>query len=171
MSAFFQNDSRGRSHYVLRQELSQSCGPACVAMSESFYKTQCMIDPEARARRLSQLYPGSFNPQTGTMAANLSNVLNAEGVATYAVTLVQHSKLFDYFSYYVGNRTPTIAHIGWANGGGGHFTVCRQVDSDGRIIFLDPWYGVVEVMRANLPNYNIAGAAGQLSGWLNITHR
>jgi hypothetical protein len=171
MAAGFRTDSRGRSHYILFQEMSQSCGPACVAMAEGFYKLACMIDPEARARQLSQKYPNSFNPASGTGAGNLSYVLNAEGVPTYRATGVPINKIFDYFYHYVGERTATIAHIQWANNGGGHFTICRQVDADHRVIFLDPWYGVVEVPRNQLPNYNPPGASGQLSGWLNITHR
>lgn len=171
MSAHFRSDSRGRTHYLLHQELEQSCGPACVAMAESFYKLACMIDPEARARQLSQLYPGSFNPASGTYATNLSHVLNAEGVPTYASTNVTPSQIYNYCSHYLGERTPIIAHISWS-GGGGHFTLLRQIDAaDGKMIFLDPWYDVVEVFGYQLPNYCPPGASGQLSGWLTITHR
>jgi hypothetical protein len=147
-----------------------SCGPACVAMAESAYKLQCMIDPEARARQLSQNYPGKFTETGGTGAGNLAYVLNAEGVPAYAGTGVGPSKIFDYCWYYIGERTKIIAHISWS-GGGGHFTLLQQIDSDHRLIFLDPWYDVVEVPRASLPNYNAAGASGTLSGWLTITHR
>lgn len=145
-----------------------SCGPACVAMAESQYKQACMIDPEGRARQLSQQYPDRFTATGGTGAANLAYVLNAEGVPTFASTGVGASKIFDYFWHYIGDRTPIIAHIAWA-GGGGHFTLLRQIDADHRMIFLDPWYDVVEVSRSSLPNYGIAG--GTLSGWLTIPHR
>lgn len=145
-----------------------SCGPACVAMAESQYKQACMIDPEGRARQLSQQYPERFTATGGTGAANLAYVLNAEGVPTYASTPVGPSKLFDYFWYYIDDRTPIIAHISWASGGG-HFKLPRQIDADHRMIFLDPWYDVVEVPRSSLPNYGIGG--GTLSGWLTIPHR
>lgn len=170
MTARWASDSRGRSHYLLHQEMSQSCGPACVAMAESFYKLACMVDPESRARQLSQNYPGRFDESSGTKASNLAYVLNAEGVPTYASTGVGAGKLFDYFWYYIGERTKIIAHIAWA-GGGGHFTLLKQIDSDHRMIFLDPWYDVVEVPRASLPNYNAGGASGTLSGWLTIVHK
>ena len=57
-----------------------SCGPACVAMTEGQYKQMCMIDPEGRARQLSQNYPERFTATGGTGAVNLAYVLNAEGV-------------------------------------------------------------------------------------------
>lgn len=162
-------DSKGNGHYVIFQELGQSCGPACVAMVESHYKLQCMVNPEGRARQLSQNYEGRWTATGGTGAGNLSYVLNAEGVPTYAATGVATNRLWDYFNTYVGDRTPLIAHISWTSSG--HFTVCRKIYPDGTIVFLDPWYGIVEVQYANIPAYSPTGATGALSGWLNITHR
>ena len=52
------SDSKGNSHYIIFQELSMSCGPASVAMTESQYKLMCMVNPEGRARELSQKYDG-----------------------------------------------------------------------------------------------------------------
>lgn len=170
MSARFRTDSKGRSHYILHQEMNQSCGPACIAMAESLYKLQCMIDPERRARLISQEYPGSFTEAGGTRADNLAYVLNRIGVKAYGGTDVTTGKLFDYFWQYIGDRTPIIAHISWQNGGG-HFTLLRQIDADHRLIFLDPWYDIVEVPRSQLPTYNVPGGSGTFSGWLTITHR
>jgi len=136
-------------------------------MVESQYKQACMIDPEARARQLSQNYPDKFTATGGTGASNLAYVLNAEGVPCYASTGVA-GKIFDYCYYYLSERTPIIAHIAWASGGG-HFTVLSEIDANQRLYFLDPWYDVVEVNRSSLPNYGIAG--GTLSGWLTIPHR
>jgi hypothetical protein len=171
MSARWATDSKGRSHYLLHQEMDMSCGPACVAMTESLYKQACMIDPERRAREISQLYPKSFDPKVGTYPSNLSYVLNHIGVQAYRAEGIASNKLFDYFWAYCGDRTPIIAHIAWS-GGGGHFTMLRQIDkSDHRLIFLDPWYDVVEVARKALPKYGKGGAAGTLSGWMVITYR
>lgn len=172
MGARWVTDSKGKSHYLLHQELAQSCGPACVAMCEEIYKQACMIDPEGRARTISQLYEGSFDPKNGTRASNLAYVLNHIGVPSYRSEGVGGAKIFDYFWAYCSDRTPIIAHIAWA-GGGGHFTLLRSIDrSTHRMLFYDPWYDVVEVDRANLPNYRTnSGASGQLSGWLTITHR
>lgn len=163
------SDSKGASHYVILQELQMSCGLACVAMAESHYKKMCMIDPEKRARELSQKYEGKWTAEGGTYAGNLSYVLNAEGVKCYAATDIPDDQFFNYLSHYVKDNAPTIVHIKWSKGG--HFTLCRKIYSDGTIVFLDPWYGVVEVNKKNLMTYNPTGASGQLSGLMNITYR
>jgi hypothetical protein len=168
MSARFCTDSKGTQHYILHQEMTQSCGPACVAMAEGLYKLSCMLDPELRARQLSQKYPGSFQQSSGTNATNLSHILNAESVPCYGAFNAS-GRLFDYFNYYLGERTPIIAHIAWS-GGGGHFTLLRKIYPDGTLIFLDPWYDVVEVSRSRLPNYVVSDGSGTLSGWINIVH-
>jgi hypothetical protein len=141
-------------------------------MAEEIYKQSCLIDPEGRTRQISQLYPGSFDPNNGTQASNLSYVLNHLGVQAYRSEGVAANRIFDYFYYYCSDRTPIIAHIAWA-GGGGHFTLLREIDqSNHRMYFYDPWYDVVEVNRSSLPNYNPGGgAAGTLSGWMTITYR
>ncbi|MGD9629375.1 MAG: cysteine peptidase family C39 domain-containing protein [Pyrinomonadaceae bacterium] len=172
MGARWVTDSRGRSHYLLHQEMDNSCGPACVAMVEETYKQACMIDPEGRARQISQRYPGRFQAESGTTAGNLAYVLNAIGVPCYASECVPQNRLFDYFWHYVSSRTPIIAKIKWS-GSGRHFTVLKEVDTAShRLLFYDPWYDVVEVNRSDLPNYNAGGGAvGVLEGWLTIPHR
>jgi hypothetical protein len=163
------SDSKGAAHYMLFQELAMSCGPACVAMAESLYKLKCMVDPEKKARGISQKYPGKWTAAGGTMGGNLTDVLNAEGVSTYKCVDIPDPKIYSYLSHYVKDRTPTIAHIAWSSGG--HFTLIRKVYSDGTIVCLDPWYGVVEVKKKDLPVYKPIGAVGKISGWLNITYR
>lgn len=169
MSARFVTDSRGRTHYLLHQELTMSCGPACVAMVEGEYKQACMIDPEGRARQLSQNYPDKFTVTGGTGAINLAYVLNAEGVPSWKTDSLSATQLFDYFWAYCRPRTPIICHISWKSGG--HFTVLKQIDEDHTMIFLDPWYDVIEVPRSSLPNYGVPGGSGTLNGYLTIPHR
>ncbi len=162
-------DSKGNSHYMMFQELSMSCGPACVAMAESLYKLMCMVDPEKRARELSQKYEGKWTASGGTNASNLTHVLNAEGVQTYKCVDIPDGKMYSYLKHYVKDRTPTIAHVGWSKGG--HFTLVRRVYDDGIVVCLDPWYGLVEIKPQKFPDYNPIGATGRLTGWLNITYR
>jgi hypothetical protein len=38
---------------------------------------------------------------------------------------------------------PALAHVGW-DGGGGHFIVCLGKQANGRMLWLDPYFGVVE---------------------------
>jgi ABC-type bacteriocin/lantibiotic exporter with double-glycine peptidase domain len=166
-TAVFKYDSKGRAHYLLKQELAKSCGPACVAMVEGFYKLKCMVNPEERARQLSQKYSGSFNKEEGTTLDNLYEVLNAEGVKAKAPANISRGELFDHLYYNVEERTPAIVQVQWS-GGGFHFVICRIAEKDQPLIFLDPMNGVVEVEKKNLPRYS---AAGQLTGNLIITQR
>lgn len=169
MPAEFYRDSKGNLQYVLKQEHATTCGPASVAMVESAYKRMCMIDPEIRARQISQKYPGAWQPATGTQVTNLPYVLNEEGVKAYGAVDAKPSGVWSYISYYARELTPVIVHISWTPSGG-HFAVCKQIYPDGTVIFLDPWYGLVEVRSNNLPSYNPPGATGQLSGWIVVTH-
>ncbi|HLA95306.1 MAG TPA: papain-like cysteine protease family protein [Pyrinomonadaceae bacterium] len=173
MSARWATDSTGKAHYLLHQEMDNSCGPACVAMVEETYKQACLIDPEGRARQISQDFPGRFQADTGTTAGNLAYVLNAIGVPCYASEFVPQARMFDYFWQYVSDRTPVIAKILWAGGGGRHFSVLKEINrTTHKMIFLDPWYDVVEINRADLPRYSAGGGAnGTLEGWLTIPHR
>jgi len=172
MGARFFTDSRGRLHYVLMQEYATSCGPACVAMVQSSYRMQCMVDGEGEARRLSQSYPGRWTLASGTTAMmNLSYVLNAEGVRAYGATNVTPAGLHRYLAFYASERTPAIVRVGWS-GGGGHFVVVPYVDPDGRVFFRDPWYGFHECAQSTLPAYSPqSGVNGQLSGHIVVTYR
>src|SRR5262249_10090855 len=163
------SDSKGRSHYVMNKKYTMSCGPACVAMTEYYYfgQRQCAKTPEGRAQVLSQRYPGSFSLETGTRTENLYHVLNKEGIKSYWPTTMSQGKIFDYLYQYITDTTPAIAHTRWASGNG-HFTVCRMIDSDHTVVFLDPEYGVVEVARQALPRYR---TNGQLSGEFIFTHK
>ncbi len=172
MGARFFTDSRGRLHYVLMQEYATSCGPACVAMVQSSYRMQCMVDGEGEARRLSQRYPGRWTLASGTTAMmNLSYVLNAEGVRAYGATNVTPAGLHRYLEFYASERTPAIVRVGWS-GGGGHFVVVPYVDPDGRVFFRDPLYGFHECAQSTLPAYRPqSGVNGQLSGHIVVTYR
>jgi predicted double-glycine peptidase len=163
----FYYDSKGRVHYVLKQESSMSCGPACVAMVEGFYKLKCMINPEARAQEISQKYPGNFTREAGTTMENLYEVLNAEGVRASSPKNVSRGELFDYLYYNVDDRVPAIVQVKWS-GGGSHFAVCRIAEKDQPLVFLDPEYGVVEAEKKNLPRYR---SAGEITGNIITTFR
>jgi hypothetical protein len=68
---------------------------------------------------------------------------------------------------------PAIVRVEWT-GGGGHFIVCSRMYHDGSTVFLDPIFGLVQMSRKSLPNYN--AHAGELSKytlddlWGKITH-
>ncbi len=170
MPALFAKDSKGNPQYILTQEFNTSCGPASVAMAEDNYKQACMVDPEGLARQLSQKYPGNWTIAGGSDVTNLSDVLNAEGVKADKAVYVGPALVYSFLAVFARETTPVIIHISWTPSGG-HFVVCKQIDPDGTVVFLDPWYGLVEVAGGTLPAYNPSGTTGQTSGWLVITRR
>lgn len=153
-----------------------SCGPASVAMTEVYYTSRIRADLELRMRELSQKYPGKFTEIGGTGMGNLVNILREEGIKTY--DLIYAKDIWAYIYAYAKDNTPLILHVQWANGA--HFIVCPCVyKADQKVIFLDPWYGLVELAGSSLPDY-VGGdptgtfgpvAKGKLSGWIIITKR
>ncbi len=172
--ANFYRDSKDQSWGVLIQEKNKSCGPASVAMTEVYYKSQVIGDPEARARQLSQKYPGHFTETGGTYINNLAYVLREEGIKCYDPFYTV--AVWNYLYAYANDNTPVIVQIAW-QGGGGHFAVCVCVyKTDQKCIFLDPWYGLVERAGSTLPDYSIGTpefgtTPGKLSGWILLTRR
>ena len=175
--ANFYTDSHGTHWGVMTQEKTTSCGPACVAMTEVYYKSSVVANLEAQARTISQRYPGGWKASVGTETSNLVDVLRHEYVKCYDVLCLQPAAVWSYLYAYARESTPMIVHIQWAKGA--HFAVCAWVYRDWTCIFLDPWYGLVEINGAALPNYQVGDptgnfppvAAGTLSGWSVLTKR
>jgi hypothetical protein len=177
--ANFYSDSHGERWGVMMQEKHMSCGPASVAMTEVYYKSGITENLEAKVRQISQKYPGKFTEEAGTNVKNLVAVLRDEGVRCYDAVNVQPGVVWNYLYQYAKDETPVIVHIGW-NPGGAHFATCVYVyKSDQKVIFLDPWYGLVEITGSALPNYVVVDptgtfppvAQGKLTGWIIVTRR
>lgn len=160
-------DSKNRYHRVCVQAYNTSCGPACIAMVERIYKHLAQSD-EARARQISQKYPGKWTEAGGSWPANWSAVLNAVGVRTYAATGVGYAAVYTYLKHYARFATPVLAGVRWYSGGG-HAVLCAIHDTDDKFVFYDPWYGIVEVAGSRFPYYEPPNASGYLDGWLVIT--
>ncbi len=176
--ANFYSDSHGERWGVMIQEKNMSCGPACVAMTEVYYKSSVTANLEARVRGLSQKYPGKFIETGGTGVTNLVSVLREEGIKTYDALHVDPTRVWAYLYQYAKDSTPIIVHIAWNVGA--HFSICVNVyKTDQRCIFLDPWYGLVEFAGSQIPKYTVADstgtfapvANGNFSGWIIVTRR
>lgn len=174
--ANFYSDSHGERWGVMMQEKSTSCGPASVAMTEVYYKSGITADLEARVRQLSQQYAGNWTQEGGTSVSNLADVLRAERIQCYNAFNAQPGGVWSYLYQYAKDSSPVIVHIQWNKGA--HFAVCANVyKNDQKVIFLDPWYGLVELPGSQLPNYWVGDpsgpfgvyAAGTLSGWIVVT--
>ncbi len=174
--ANFYKDSHGVSWGVMMQEKHMSCGPACVAMTEVYSKSHVEEGMEATARAISQRYEGRFEEDTGSTLPNLASILRERGVPCYDAGYFGGGAVWSYLYAYAKEATPAICHVSWAKGG--HFIVCIHVyKDDHRCVFLDPFYGVVEVVGEKLPTYVVQDptgefppvAIGKLSGWVLVT--
>ena len=175
--ANFYSDNHGERWGVMIQEKNQSCGPASVAMTKVYYTSKISAGLEAEARRLSQNYPDNFTESKGTGSINnLASVLRAEGVKTYDALYVKD--VWSYIYAYARDNTPILCHVRWAVGG--HFVVCvKAYRDDQTCIFLEPWYGLVQIAGSKLPTYTVQDSTGTfdpvktgiLSGWIIVTKR
>jgi hypothetical protein len=120
------------------------------------------------------MYPGGWSAKGhgGTQAQNLVEILR--GSAGLNATL-HHPRGHHVASFlkHVDKSRPAIARIAWKRGGS-HFIVCPRMYHHGTTVFLDPWFGLVEMSTKALPLYNVHN--GQLSRdtlddeWGTITH-
>jgi len=137
-------------------------------MVEALYHRRCGEDAESRARALSQIYPGKWTMEGGTLVTNLSSVLNLEGVKADRAVYVPGGG-WVYVQNFATPSTPMIVHVQWG-GAAGHFIVASQVYPDNTVIFYDPIYGLVEMPGAQFPYYTPKlGVAGLFSGWVVVT--
>jgi ABC-type bacteriocin/lantibiotic exporter with double-glycine peptidase domain len=174
--ANFYTDSHGERWGVMIQEKKMSCGPACVAMTEVYSKSRVDANMEQIARAISQKYEGRFQEDTGSSLSNLASILRERGVPCYDAYNFGGGAVWSYLYAYAKDATPAICHVQWAKGA--HFVVCIKVYKDNhRCVFLDPFYGLVEVVGSKLPTYVVQDptgtfppvATGKLSGWLLVT--
>jgi hypothetical protein len=94
--------------------------------------------------------------------ANLEAVLRSEGVNARSIEsgALDGSDVPAMIKHFVGPSTPAILQVHWTTGGQ-HKVVCRRLDPDGTLIFLDPWYGLVEMPVSRLPKYEVPGGRTQ----------
>jgi hypothetical protein len=146
-------------------------------MTKVYYTSSITADLEAETRRISQSFPGGYNEATGTSFSNLVDVLRQEGVSTYDAVWAPNN-VWSYIYSYASPNTPMPVRVAW-NGGGGHCAVCINVYKDDQLcIFLDPFYGLVQIVGSRLPNYVIQDptgnfapvAIGSLPGEIAVTH-
>ncbi len=169
-------DEDGRTHVGWSQEQNNSCGPACVYMVESNTRGQCLVGGERRIRDLLTNYFNDglmdrverwlydFN-ERGIGMGKLQDVLRAVGYpCTMSSTLP---------TSWASVRFPMIAHVAWPSQGG-HFIVMNGRTRMGKVVCLDPWYGLQQISTSVMPAYTTvvsrhargqSAAGGTLSGW------
>jgi hypothetical protein len=142
-------DTDGVQRFIWMQRRNDTCGPACVYMIERILRQQSIVGGESRVRRITELLPNGYTEGNGTASYRaLAQVLERLGIPAHA------SFTNDVANFAANAAYPYIARVGWSNGGG-HFVVCVAETSSSTIVCQDPWYGLVEPPRSNLPAYRV----------------
>jgi hypothetical protein len=169
MSELTAVDSDGIQHFIWLQEYGDTCGPACVYMVERILRQACVVGGEERVTFLTSLLPNGYKEGNGTASyLALKQVLSRIGIPSGS------SHLTNMQQFVQEGFFPFITRVKWTNGGG-HFVVGMRTTSDGSLVCLDPWYGLVQPTISNLPAYTVQAdyraqqsmlipIGGQLSG-------
>lgn len=173
--------SDGRSYVWYRQDKANSC--ACASILMLMYHRQNKKLSEDSVRGWCGQAEGAVNrskdgvrdyDNTGTQLDIIGTVLSEKvGVitsATWGASVLRDIKK-------ARPSSPLICGVFWyqyntagdVEWNGGHAVVAVNYHA-GRVIFLDPEYGVFEVPEANLLNYNITypGAGAASTGLIDV---
>lgn len=189
MSIVLTNDSDNYAHQIWAQQQAASCAVASIWMARgqafqmSFSEGEWALawkiygsvvqgmpwvpDPAApqcfdpRAHQNNQNTFGNMFSVAGTFMSQVARALGNEGLKTTVTSFspgsaVDQSKL--------STTTPAIVLLGWYNGttrNGGHFIVASKVTGGGRVVYLDPWGGVLRELGSG-PAYQGTGRFEQI---------
>jgi hypothetical protein len=178
MTIVFRTDSDHQIYQIWAQEQNASCAVASIWMARNQAKQQTVNEEEwtlawsmyeevvaniplALAVEPS---PVTFDPTqhqndqstmgdmfsvAGTYMSQVATKLQLDGLN------VTHSSSTAVIPSQLSYRRPAIILLGWYNGNvrnGGHFIVASQVNSQGAIVYLDPWGGELREMGPG-PSY------------------
>lgn len=160
VSYFVTMDTDGEQQIIWRQDINDSCGPACIYMMENLKNRGCTVGGEERVRQISGLLPNGYHDGHGTFASSIQVVMNFVGIRSKYSTQFSGASFGVFVSE---DHFPFIAHIRWG-GGGGHFIVCAKLAKNGTVVCLDPWSGLTQVPSSALPSYNAPSGSGIFSG-------
>lgn len=169
-------DSDGQKHSIYLQTDRGSCGPATLVMAECIIKQQVLPGSEARMMAIGSKYPGSwwngmlmrgvdgFGHLAGSTALNLYNICKEIGLPVWGARVNgENLKSGD-----LGPKNPAVTLVGWygvtKNGSlgerkGGHFVVAAKFAKNGKIVFLDPWNGML-TEQSNNGNFPLTTTVG-----------
>jgi len=144
-------DNDGEQQFIWTQERGDTCGPASIYMIERILRRACIAGGEERVTLITSLFPKGYHDGKGTESYTaLGRVLIRLGIPSAAMQ-VSNIPQFVNEGFF-----PFIARVGW-NSGGGHFVVCAKTTRNGRLVCLDPWYGLVQPSLSALPLYPFSG--------------
>jgi hypothetical protein len=165
-------DSKGRWwDIVVQTPGSMDCGFACAAMVCRYYKggnTQTAMD---LTKGISKMKPGAGTVGTGTLQ-NVAHVLNSQKVKVWDAENVGAGNILTRVAALVTKKTPGVVGLtmsGPANTTFKHLSVAITVETDGTVIFLDPYPGIGVVEVAPGGSYTTPSGVAAFDGWLLCT--
>jgi hypothetical protein len=118
------------------------------------------LDPSAHQANQST-FENMF-ARFGTFMGQVAQALRNEGLTVTTTTFSPGSSID---SSRLSDTSPAIVLLGWYNGAvrnGGHFIVASRVASNGKIVYLDPWEGVLRELGVG-PVYQGTGRFEQFA--------
>ena len=142
-------DSDGVEHIIWMQDKADTCGPACIYMIECNRRQLSVLGGEERIKNITAMLPNGYVEGSGTQAiAALAQTLNTIGINAKA-------KFENNIATYLdGARLSVIVNISWP-GGGGHYAVAVKRTNSNNMVFLDPFYALVEKPQSIGNSYRV----------------
>ena len=168
-------DSKGRWwEIVVQAPGSMDCGFACAAMVCRYYHDGNAQTAMDLTKGISKMKPGAGKVGTGTVQ-NIAHVLNSQKVKVWNASNVGGTNILAAAAKFVTKKTPAVVGLTITTGVGAasqtfkHLTVAINVESDGTVIFLDPYpgVGIVEVPTGGA--YTTPAGVATFDGWLLCT--
>lgn len=190
MSINYRDDSDGYTHQVWAQRQANSCAVASIWMARNQALQMTVnesewslawrmyhrvvrgmaLAPEAPGpMSLSQAHHQSDQKTFGNMFANFGTYMNqvaqalkVDKLKVVKQTLFKRGTAVD--QSLLSDTTPAIVLLGWYSGvkrGGGHFIVASRKTRTGKVVFLDPWGGVLRELGPG-PKYGANGEFEQV---------
>ncbi len=190
MTIYYRTDSDGGTHQVWAQRQAATCAVASIWMARNQAKQMTHKENEwSLAWRLyhqvvqgmalspSPSAPMSLSPsahqnnqgtfgnmfsRAGTSMGQVSQALKNDGLKVTHLTSFSPGTAVDASK--LSDTTPAIVLLGWYNGlqrNGGHFIVASRKTRAGRVVYLDPWGGVLSELGVG-PAYQTTGIFEQI---------
>lgn len=161
-----ETDSQGGVHNIFRQEHNVSCGVCCCIMILRLVLGRkvdgegpiiALVDQQERAlwNMMGRTGRDSWD-SSAALVTSLTQVLSKLKVQqAYTVKTGSAAHVCKQAS----PSRPALLTIRWSSGGE-HATLCLGQKGLNNLVFLDPFYGVVELYATDLPKYPHGGTLG-----------
>jgi hypothetical protein len=190
MTIHYRDDSDGITHQVWAQRQANSCAVASIwmARNQAFQMTFAEGEWDLAWRMYGQVVQGmDFVPEApapmslvpgahernqstfenmfarfGTFMRQVAQAVRNDGLTVTQLTAFSPGSTVNASN--LSDTTPAIVLLGWYRGGtrrGGHFIVASRQAANGRIVYLDPWGGVLRELGAG-PQYQTTGRFEQI---------